>query len=137
MKHLVGILLILLAATPLCSAKKITVQELKDTLLSLHQSYKTDQEVATRLKEVNLSEELTRSARGTLAQYLPGPLSEEQLDILQGCSSILAPPPSNLPTAPPPDAVAQKSIFAKAEDYLAKTMLQNPRLTATKSITRF
>jgi hypothetical protein len=124
MKRFVGILLLLVAATPLCSAKEITVRELKEALLSLHQAYKTDEEVATRLKELNLSEELTRPARSSLAQYLPGPLSEKQLDILQGRSSGLAPPPSDLPDTPAPDDATQKAILAKAQGYLARNMMR-------------
>jgi len=137
MKRLVGILLVLVAAAPLCAAKKITVQELKETLVSLHQALKSDEDVATRLKEMDLSEELTSSARSGLAQFLPGPLSEEQMDILQGRSSILAPPPSDLPATPPPDAAAQNAILAKAQDYVAKSYTQNPRLTASKTISRY
>jgi hypothetical protein len=43
--------------------------------------------VATRLKHVELTEELTRPAKADLLQYLPGDLSTEQMLILQGRSA--------------------------------------------------
>jgi hypothetical protein len=137
MKRFLGILLLLLAAAPLCSAKKVTVQELKETLVALHQASKSDVDVSTQLKEMDLSEELTLPMRSSLTQYLPGPMSEEQMDILQGRSAILAPPASDLPSIPAPDSAAQKAMLAKAQDYLAKSYSQNPHLTASKWTSRF
>jgi hypothetical protein len=137
LKRLVGIFLLFAATANLVWAKKITVQELKQTLTSLHQAYTSDENVANKLKEFELSEELTGSARSGLAQFLPGPLSVEQIDILQGRSSILAPPSADLPATTSPDAATQKEILAKAQDYVAKNYMQNPRMTATKTISRF
>ncbi len=45
------------------AAKKATVRELKDTFSSFLQAKKTDQEMATRLKEMELSEQLTLSTK--------------------------------------------------------------------------
>ncbi len=137
MKRFGWILLLFVAAAPAWAARKITVEQLKETLVSLHQAYKEDAEVATRLKEVELSEELTPNAKKGLAPYVPGPLSEEQLSILEGRSAFLPPPASDLPAAPPPDAAAQKAIVARAQDYAAKTYMQNPRMTASKVTVRF
>ncbi len=134
MKRLVWLALsLLLAAAPAWAGKRITVQELKDTLTSLSQAKKGDEDVATRLKEVELSEELTRTARATLEPYLPGPLSEEQMNILEGRSSMLPPPPADLPASPMPDLVTQKAILARAVDYVTKIYMQNPHLIADKT----
>jgi hypothetical protein len=119
------------------AAKKITVQELKDTLQSLKENKKNDEEVATRLKEIDLSEELTRPALDTLVPYIPGPLSQEQINVLEGRSSLLAPPPVDLPATPSPDAGAQTAILAKAVEYANKIYMQNPHLTAFKTIARY
>ena len=88
----------------------MTVQELTQILASMHQSNKTDDDVATRLKQVQLGEELTAADRATLEQYLPGPESKEQLDILAGLSAFLPPaglflhplPPYRTPAPPSP-----------------------------------
>jgi hypothetical protein len=137
MKRFAWILLLLVAGAPLSFAKKVTVQELKDTLATLHQAYTSDEDFAGRLKDLELSEELTVSVRASLTPLLPGPLSAAQVDILQGRSSTLAPPPADLPAVAAPDAATQNDILAKAKDYVQKNFMQNPHLTATRTITRF
>jgi len=137
MKRFVWLVLVLTLCTPVFAEKKVSVQELKDILVSLNKENKNDEEIATRLKEIDLSEELTRSAVMNFAPYLPGPLSQEQMNALEGRSSILAPPRSDLPAAAAPDVTAQKAIFAKAIEYVTKTYMQNPHFIASKSTSRY
>ncbi len=137
MKRLVWILALLLAASPAMAAKKITVQQLRDLLVSLHQAQKTDAEVAAELEEVELTEELTRAAMNSMGPNVPGQLSTEQMFVLEARSAVLAPPASELPVAPGPDAATQKAILDKAVDYATKTYAQLPNLTATKATRRF
>jgi hypothetical protein len=137
MKRFGWILVLLLATSPAWAAKKITVQQLKETLVSLQQAKKGDEDVANRLKDVELSEELTRSVMNDLAQYIPGQLSTEQLEILEGRSAILAPPASDLSAATTPNVATQKAILAKAVDYVTKIYMQNPHLSADKTTSRF
>jgi hypothetical protein len=137
MKRFAWILVVLMLASPAWAAKKITVQQLKDLLVSLHQDRKTDAEVATELKQVELTEELTRSAMNSLVAYVSGPVSTEQIYVLEARSAVLPPPVSDLPATPAPDAAAQKAILDKAVDYTAKTYAQLPSLTATKTTARF
>lgn len=137
MKQFICFLLLASLAAPVWAAKKATVQELKDTLISLNQAKKGDEEVATRLKEIELSEELTHATLQSLAPYVPGPLSQEQMNVLEGRSSILAPPPSELPATASPDVAAQKAILGKAVDFVTKTYMQNPHLVASKATARY
>lgn len=137
MKYLICLFLAGSLAAPAWSAKKVTVQELQGTLVSLNQEKKGDEDVATRLKDMELSEELTRATFKSLAPYIPGPLSEEQLNVLEGRSAILPPPASDLPATPAPDAATQKAILARATDYVTKIYMQNPHLVAAKSISRY
>jgi len=139
MKRFTWILLLLLAAAPAWSAstKKITVQQLKDLLISLQDAKKTDDQVATELKQSELTEELTAVTMNSLAGYLPGPLSTEQLYVLEARSAILPPPASDLPAAAPLDAAAQQALLAKASDYVSKTYAQLPLLSASKMTARF
>ncbi|HME59407.1 MAG TPA: hypothetical protein VKF63_13770, partial [Terracidiphilus sp.] len=98
MKRFVWILAVLMLASPAWAANKsISVQQLKDMLDSLQQFKKTDAEVADRLNEIELNEELTGSTANSLISYLPGPLSGEQIEILKGQSAFLAPPATDLP----------------------------------------
>ena len=62
MKRFGWILVMLIVAAPVWSAnKKISVAEMKDMLVSMHSAGKSDLEVATALKQVDLTEELTRT----------------------------------------------------------------------------
>ncbi len=137
MKPFVLILGLVLATTPAWCAKKITVDELKNTLATMHKESKSDTEVANALKQVELSEELTRPTMNSLVGDVPGPLSTEQIYVLEARSAMLPPPPQDIPTATAPDAAAQKAMLDKAADYVTKTYTQLPALTATKTTVRF
>ena len=137
MKRFGWILVVLMLASPAWATKKITVQQLKDLLVSLHQDRKTDADMAAELKQVELTEELTRSAMNSLVSYVSGSLSTEQIYVLEARSAVLPPPAVDLPATPAPDAAAQKAILDKAVDYTTKTYAQLPHLTATKTTVRF
>jgi len=119
------------------AARRITVEQLEELLRSLQRDKKTDADVATALKQVELSEQLTRTTMNSLVSYVSGPLSTEQIYVLEGRSANLIPPASDLPATPTPDAAAQQAILAEAETYVAKTYDQLPTLTASRTTLRF
>jgi hypothetical protein len=137
MKRLGWIFMFLLTASPAWAARKITVEQLKDLLVSLKQAQKTDADVAAELGNVELTEELAHNTMNGLGAYLPGELSKEQIFVLEVRSAVLAPPAGDLPATPAPDAATQKAILDKALDYATKTYAQLPNLTATKTARRF
>ena len=135
-----GLILLLLAVTvPVWSAvnKKVTVAQLKELLVSLQTDKKSDVAVAAELKQLGLTEELTTSTMLTLAPMVNGPLSTEQIYVLEARSSTLPPPPADLPADAAPDAAAQQALLKKAQEYVSKTHTQLPHLTANKMIARF
>jgi hypothetical protein len=133
-----GLILVLaLAATPAWCVKKVTVAELKDTLAAMHRDNKADADVANALKQLELTEELTRSVMNDVVADVPGPLSTEQIYVLEARSAMLAPPASDIPTAAAPDAAAQKAMLDKAADYVSKSYSALPGLAATKTTIRF
>ena len=137
MKRSGWILVLLMAASPAWAAKKVTVQQLKDLLVSMQQYKKTDEDTANHLKEIELNEELTGSTANSLKSYLPGPLSGVQVEILKEQSAFLAPPATDLPAIPASDAAAQQAILAKAADFASRVYAQNPHLSVTKTMLRF
>lgn len=137
MKRLGLFVILALAAMPAWSAKQVTVAQLKETLTSMHQANKSDAEVANALKQLELTEELTRTMMNSLVEDVPGPLSTEQIYVLEARSAYLAPPSSDIPAAAAPDAAAQKAMLDKAADYVSKTYSQMPALTATRTTIRF
>src|SRR5689334_9749424 len=98
------VLLLLATTTAWPAAKKISVAELKDMLATLHQQGKSDADVASALKQVQLSEELSRSTMNSLVPAVPGQLSTEQIYVLEARSAMLAPPATDIPATPAPDA---------------------------------
>ncbi len=138
MKRFGWILIFLLATTPAWCAKKITVAQLEEMLNALHDQKKTDGETANALKQVELTEELTRVKMNSFVSLVPGPLSTEQVYVLEARSAMSPPPAADLPAATPaPDAAAQKALLDKAAEYVSKTYSQLPSLTATKTTIRF
>ncbi len=137
MKRLGWALILLVAASPAWCAKKITVEQLEQMLRLLQQERKSDADVASALKQVELSQELTRPVMNGLIGYAPGPQSTEQIYALEAQSANLAPPASDLPGAPAPDAAGQKAILDKAAAYVTNVYEQSPGLIATKTTLRF
>jgi hypothetical protein len=137
MKQL-AIALLLLAAVPAFSAaRKITVAELRDMLMTMHKANKSDADVAATLKQVQLSEMVDRATLNDLVADVPGTLTTEQLYVLEARSSMLAPPPAEIPTTPALDAAAQQALLTKAATYASSSWGQMPGLTATKTTLRF
>ena len=137
MKRFGWIFVILLAVSPAWAAKNITVQQLKELLQADQQAKKADVDVANDLKQVALTEALSRSVMNDLAAYLPGAHATEQIYVLEARSAILPPPAADIPTTPAPDAATQKAILDKATDYATKTYAQLPKITATRTTVRF
>jgi len=137
MKRLGWMLLLLATAVPAWSAKKITVGELTDTLKSMQQEKKSDADVSAALKQIQLTEQLTRNVMNSLSDCVPGPLSTEQLYVLEARSALLPPPSADIPATPAPEAVAQKALLDKTSEYLTKIYEQMPALSATKTTLRF
>ncbi len=135
------IAILLLASIPAWSADKmVSVAELKSMLHTMQDEKKNDADVATALKQVQLSEQLTRTALNSLVEDLPavdgvaGVLSTEQIYILEARSALLPPPPADIPANPAPDTAA---LLAKAAAYASNTYAQLPALTADRTSLRF
>jgi hypothetical protein len=137
MKHVIWLVFMLILATPAWAARNITVEQLKELLTADQQAKKADADVANELKQVVLTEELTISALNSMAPLVPGPATLEQVYVLEAKSAALTPPASDVPTAPAPDAAAQKALLDKAVDYAGKTYAQLPTVTASKTTVRF
>lgn len=137
MRRLWWVLVLMALAAPALAAERMNVQQLKDALTSFGGLKKTDAEVAYELEQIELTEELTRSTIDSLANYIPGPLSTQQMFILEARSSVLAPPASDLPSLPAPDADAQKALLDKAAGYVSNEYAKLPALSATKTTYRF
>jgi hypothetical protein len=68
---------------------------------------------------------------------LPGPLSTEQLYVLEARNAALPPPPDNLPAMAAPGEAEQHAMLAKAREWTASVYAQLPPLSARCLIARF
>ena len=135
---LFGLILLFLAmAAPAWAGRKITVSQLEEMMRSMQRDKKSDSESANALKQVELSEQLTRDKMSELLTLTGGPLSTEQIYVLEASSASLVPPASEVPSTPAPDATAQKSMLMKAETYVERNYSQLPVFTATRTTLRF
>jgi hypothetical protein len=124
-------------AAPSHASTKVTVQQLSTMLDELHQQGKPDEAVATKLKELELTEQLSLATMNSFTRDQPGPLTTTQIRILGVESALLPPPPSDLPSDAAPDRPAQAAIMSRALDYAAKQYAQLPKLSADKQTIRF
>lgn len=129
--------MLLLCGTYGWCARKITVGQLEDLLQTMQQQKKSDAEIATALKQVDLTQQLTRKSMNSIVSFAPGPLSTEQIYVMEAKSATLLPPAADLPSTPPPDEATQKAILAKAAVYLDATYAQLPAMKAVKTTLRF
>jgi hypothetical protein len=137
MKRWLLVLVLISSATPGWCARKVSVAQLQELLRSLHDEKKSDADTAAALQQLELEEQLTRGTMNALTMYAPGPLTTEQMFVLEARSADLAPPASDLPNTPAPDVASQKAILARAESYITKTYEQMPALGAKKTTLRF
>jgi hypothetical protein len=138
MRKLLGSLgIVALMAMPAFAATKATVQQLDALLFEMHQQNKSDGAVAEKLKDLELSEQLTTPTMNSFTQYDPGPLTTTQICILAVESALLVPPPSSLPPDAAPNHAEQVAIMGRAVEYAAHQYAHLPRLTAEKQTIRF
>jgi hypothetical protein len=117
--------------------RKLTVQELRDRVAAAQLGGKSDADLAKELSGMELSEELPASEMGRLVGMLPGPLSTEQLYVLEVRNAALQPPPENLPAKAAPEEAEQHAMLARAREWAAKVYAQLPPLSAQCLIARF
>lgn len=137
MKALIVVLAFFSLASPAWAGRKITVGQLEELLRSMQQEKKSDTDVATELKQLELSEELTRATMINIVKLAPGPYTTEQIYVLEARSADLIPPASDLPSATAPDDAARKAILDRAANYVTRTYAQLPSLAARRTTLRF
>ena len=136
-KVFVVLTLLVFSVSPLMAANNVTVKQLDEFLAEEHSASKSDDAVATRLKDMVLTEQLTTATMNSFTRYEPGPLTVTQIRILAVTSALLPPPPADLPSAAAPDAAAQAAIMAKAVDYASKVYAHLPKMSANKTTVRY
>ena len=132
------LLLALFAALALSAqaARRITIDQLRQMLVSRLAAHQSDSSLAQRLSSQELSEQLTSLTLQRLTSELkPGRQTVLALDLLADTSAFLEPPPGELPHLEPPDAAAREFMLNAAGNFARVTLQHLPNFLATR-ITR-
>ncbi|MGC1297800.1 MAG: VWA domain-containing protein [Alloacidobacterium sp.] len=117
-------------------AERLTVEQLQQALKTAHAS--SDNELARRLSAMQLTERLSSAKLAVLEASLKGKKAARQaLVALADESVFLAPPASEIPSTPPPDAATQRQIISRAVDYVNKTIAGLPNFFATRTTSQY
>lgn len=114
-----------------------TVAQLTQLIQNLMTAHKTDDEIALRLQQIHLTEQLTSQVLKGILDEHPGPRTTQQVMLLALDSSQLAPPATDIPTDSAPTAAEQAELLKKAVTIVTGTFPKIPKLTADKKSLRF
>ncbi len=128
-------LLLLSFAIPVFAARPVTVEQLRQQLLSL--SAKGDAEAARQIADLKLTERITRDQESELEKTLPGERSRQALLAVVDQSAFLSPPAQKTPEKPAPDLAEQRRLMALVVNYVVKTVPKLPDFLATRTTVRF
>ena len=120
---------------PNAVAKRVTVEQLEQVLKAA--GGKPDREVAQRLSNLELTEQLSNAKLSAWSADLRGPKAREALVALADASAFLAPPAAEIPGDAAPDTSAQRSMISLADEYLNETIPKLPNFFATRTTVRY
>ena len=120
---------------PAFGAKRVTVDELQQTLAAAHGL--PDAVIAQKVSDLELTERLSGAQLDRLESKLSGEKARQALMILADASAFLEPPAAEIPNQPTPDLTTQRKILALTVNYISQTVHQLPNLFATRVTTSF
>jgi VWFA-related protein len=120
-------------ALPALATKRVTVAQLEQELAADHG--RSDDEVARRLSDLELSERLSAARFVSMESSLSGERAQQAFMMLADQSAFLDSPASEIPAASAPDLATQREILALTVNYVTQTVPQLPNFFATR-ITR-
>ncbi|MDE3186634.1 MAG: VWA domain-containing protein [Acidobacteriota bacterium] len=135
MRTLALILLLAVWSVPAIAARRVTVEQLEQTLATLHG--RQDADAAWQIAGLELSERLSDARLRQLQDDLPGEKSRQALLALADESAFLNPPTAEVPATPPPDVTTQRRIMGLVVEYMSKTIPRLPNFFATRTTTLF
>jgi len=122
---------------PAFAAKRITAEQLQQTLATAQSSHRPDDAVAKQLEDMELAARLSSTALQQLIAVSPGPKTTAALRTLSDQSAFLPPPAEEIPAKPAPDIATQKAMLAQTIHYVARTLPTLPDFLATRKTEHF
>ena len=134
MRRLFLIAILVAAAIPAIGARRVTVAELQQILITESATHKTDSAIADNIGTLELTEQLTSpTLKRIIAELKPGTNSALALDLLADSSALLGPPAVEIPKTPKPDVDAQRAMIRAAINYIANELHKLPDFLATRA----
>jgi VWFA-related protein len=112
-----------------------TVAELEQALAKL--AGNSDAEAAHKLSSMVLAERWNTAALLSWKRRLPGAKSWAALVSVADTAAFLAPPPSEVLNADPPDSVARQRMLSRTIDYLLHAIPRLPDFFATRTTVHY
>lgn len=132
-KSILLAVLMTIALPCLAAERRVTVQQLHDTLAAQRAANKNDGEIAQQLRSLELTEQLTGPTRARItAEFKPGPQTTEALNLLADFSAFLEPPAGELPDKAAPTATEQRAMMKSAINFVVVTLHHMPDFLATR-----
>ena len=128
-------LLVAVCPSAFAANKKMNLEQL-EKLIAANKD-KNDKNLADKLYDVELTEQLSEARLASDAALLPGPLSREALTAIADIAVFLTLPSADLPPDAAPDAATANAIFRSGQNYAAKLAPKLPNFFATRTITRY
>ena len=122
---------------PASAAKRITIEQLQQTLAAAQSAHRKDGDVAQQLADAELTERVGPQALQQMLAVSPGPRTAAELRALADASVFLDPPAGQIPTIPAPDLATQRAILGKTIHYVARTLPTLPDFVATRVTEHF
>jgi VWFA-related protein len=116
---------------PYVPSQRVTVQQLEQALDKVHGV--KDDKLAQQLSDMELTECLSSARLASLKARVSGTKSWAALVAVADASAFLDPPPSEVPSRPPPDLAAQRLMQSRAIDYLLQTIPKLSDFFATRT----
>lgn len=133
-------ILIMVFSTSVAGAAplKLSVSALEQMLVSRTTAHDSDSDMARKLGDVELTEQLTAAELTHLKQTLhPGPQTSFALEMLADSAAFLDPPASGLPHQAPPTVPQQQAMINGAVHFVASTFQHLPDFLADRLTTSF
>lgn len=128
-------LIIAAIVSPALAARPVTVQQLEQTVESLHK--RQDGDAAKQLSELQLTERMNASLLRQLKADLPGEQSRQALRVIADESQFQNPPSSEIPVSLAPNITEQRRIMGLVVNYVTTAIPQLPNFIATRTTDRF
>jgi VWFA-related protein len=132
-------LLLVLALVPYSAlaVKRLTVEQLQQTLAAAQAAHKKDNDLVQQLAEVEAAQRISPEQLKQLIAESPGPRTTQSLRALADASAFLDPAPGEIPASPTPDVATQKAIIARTIHYVSRTLPTLPNFMATRVTEHF